>query len=66
VLHIPQYVHPAAPRHVDIQHHQAGLGFAKVSKHLVSVSDLGKVRAGNSVGQYLLEATAYDGMVIRD
>jgi hypothetical protein len=52
VLHISQHVYPTAPWHADIQHQHGNLGFPQLAQHLIPISDIGKVGAGNSVSQY--------------
>src|ERR1035441_4526498 len=66
VLDIAQHVHPAAPRHTDIQHQQADGGFPKVAHYLIPVAGFGKLRAGKSLRQDLFQAAADDRVVIRD
>jgi hypothetical protein len=53
VLHIPQNVHAAAPRHVDVQHQHGNLGFPQAAQYLIAVTSFGKVGAGQNIGKDL-------------
>jgi hypothetical protein len=47
-FHIPQYVQPAAPRHIDIEYKQADLRLSQPAQHLVPAAGFGKKRAPGS------------------